>query len=65
LKVYFIDSQMNRIYLKNKVQKTIIDSTKIGIYYKSQGDLFVPGSIHNDNSLDGLITYETAEMHRF
>ena len=33
--LYYIDNQLNKVYLKDYIQKEEVDDYKIGVYYKT------------------------------
>lgn len=65
IRLFYIDQMMNKMYLKDYVQREEIDDFKIGLFFKHQLDLWGGVPRYNNMMLDGLMRYQTAEINIF
>ena len=60
-----MDITKNKIYLRKFHQKLLLDDFKIGMYFKSESDMYHPEPYFNSYALDGLITFQSTDMNMF
>ena len=61
-KMYYMNTVKNQVFLKHSLQKHLIDDFKVGIYFKGIDEILRPVQWYGNNSLDGLIKFQTMEI---
>ena len=54
MKGYFLDSNSNRVYIKDSIVG--VEYGFVSIYFKTKDNVYYPHSKYGDSSLDGYIT---------
>ena len=67
MKLYFMDSEQNQVYLRDPptLMRDRFPFKDFGVFYKSDLNLYRPMPIYRDRSLDGLVTYQKTNFDQF
>ena len=64
VKMYFLDSQHNKVHFRDKL--IVHDQlSEVGIFFKSLPNLVAPWPNFADGSLDGLVTFSSVTRMQF